>query len=542
MHLSIGCTQMDQQSSQELLIESKGAGFSRVQKPKVATMQLQLLPYDVLRDTLSRLSIKDVVRMSTLSLEWRLLMICHPELVFTKDTFGISTDTNTDPDRDFYGIIKDMNTKRASWTAELITNVDSVLRPLWSTSTTTTTTLGKFAVEFGLRRKHKHHIDRYVNFSIASRAKHIAFDFTFDVNCSGSRFDKYKYIFPLQNLSGPNASCVKYLDLGYVWLKLRPSFCGITNLSKLTLNKVTISGVDLQCLLLSCAVLESINIERCSSFSSLHIRQELYRLQYMRVRHCKLEIIELHAPNLTEFEFDEDLTLIVLSDCLRLSEETFVSNMRTQEFNDYDFEDLAFTFTELALPHVQKLFLLLNFDQVLRFSENQTSFINLRHLNLNLELAWDPYDDSLAMGFLNILELVGRDRCCPPTTRMVTAVQGPLHHHLKSVHMSGFCDVLGLAELALYILGNATVLQRMVVDPVAYAHTLRTDDIYSVSKAGSIEGGHYHADQNRMFAEQILGSEEFRHIVTIYRSTMLGLEMLFIYADDLWIWAWWKKD
>ncbi|XP_044318695.1 uncharacterized protein [Triticum aestivum] len=397
---------MDQQSSQELLIESKGAGFSRVQKPKVATMQLQLLPYDVLRDTLSRLSIKDVVRMSTLSLEWRLLMICHPELVFTKDTFGISTDTNTDPDRDFYGIIKDMNTKRASWTAELITNVDSVLRPLWSTSTTTTTTLGKFAVEFGLRRKHKHHIDRYVNFSIASRAKHIAFDFTFDVNCSGSRFDKYKYIFPLQNLSGPNASCVKYLDLGYV----------------------------------------------------------------------------------------------------------------------------------------------------LRFSENQTSFINLRHLNLNLELAWDPYDDSLAMGFLNILELapllangymcvqVGRDRCCPPTTRMVTAVQGPLHHHLKSVHMSGFCDVLGLAELALYILGNATVLQRMVVDPVAYAHTLRTDDIYSVSKAGSIEGGHYHADQNRMFAEQILGSEEFRHIVTIYRSTMLGLEMLFIYADDLWIWAWWKKD
>ena len=36
---------MDQQSSQELLIESKGVGFSRVQKPDVAAMQLQLLPY-----------------------------------------------------------------------------------------------------------------------------------------------------------------------------------------------------------------------------------------------------------------------------------------------------------------------------------------------------------------------------------------------------------------------------------------------------------------------------------------------------------------
>ncbi|XP_044968663.1 uncharacterized protein LOC123428507 [Hordeum vulgare subsp. vulgare] len=531
---------MEKETSQELSIENKSAGLSRVGKPKVAEIQLQLLPYDVLRDILSRLSIKDVVRMSMLSHEWRQQRICHPDLVFTKDTFGISTDPDlvfikdtfgisTDPDPDFTkvicGIITDIKTKEASWTAEFIANVDSVLRPLWSTSTTTTTMLDKFAVEFGLCRNHKHHIDRWINFSTASRAKHITVDFTSNLTCFGARRDKYKYVFPLQNLSGPNASCVKYLDLGYVWLKLPPNFCGIANLNKLTLKMVSISGVDLHCLLLSCAVLKHINIECCSSFSSLRIRQELCRLQYLRVRHCKLEIVELHAPNLTNFEFDEDLSQILLSDCLRLSEATFVSNMRTQEFNGYDLDDLAFNFTELALPDAQKLFLLLNFDQVLRFSKNQTSFINLRHLNMNLELAWDPYEDSWAMGFLNLLKLaplleelemhVGGDRFCTHGMRMVTAVQGPLHHHLKSVHMSGFCDVLGLAELALYILGNATVLQRMVVDPVAYANTLHTDDTYSVSKAGSIEGDHYHVDQNRMFAEQILGSEEFRHIVTI---------------------------
>lgn len=54
---------------------------------------------------------------------------------------------------------------------------------------------------------------------------------------------------------------------------------------------------------------------------------------------------------------------------------------------------------------------------------------------------------------------LGRDKFCPATMRMVTAVQEPLHHHLKSVHMSGFCDVSGLAELTLYILGNATVIK-----------------------------------------------------------------------------------
>ena len=75
-------------------------------------------------------------------------------------------------------------------------------------------------------------------------------------------------------------------------------------------------------------------------------------------------------------------------------------------------------------------------------------------------------------------------------TRIVKAVPGPLHRHLRSVHITGFCDLVGIAELSLYILGNAIVLERMVVDPVAYAETLHTDDIYSVSKAGSIEGGH----------------------------------------------------
>ena len=325
---------MDKESSQELLVENKIAGFSRVQKPDVAAMQLELLPYvstetpclywllpnlikitivlgrivtvelvpqlldcsclllqDVLRDILSRLSIKDVVRMSVLSREWRQQRICHPDLVLTKDTFGISTDMNSDPDlvpKDYYGIIKDMNTKRASRAAEFIANVDSVLRPLWSTCTTTTTALGKFAVEFGLRRKNKYHIDRWVSFSIVSRAKHIAFHFTFDVDCFGPGCDQYKDVFPLCKLSGPSGSCVTSLDLGYVWLKLPLSFSGITNLRNLRLSTVSISDDDLQCLLLSCALLESISIERCSSFSSLRIRQELYRLQYLRVRHCEL--------------------------------------------------------------------------------------------------------------------------------------------------------------------------------------------------------------------------------------------------------------
>jgi hypothetical protein len=179
----------------------------------------------------------------------------------------------------------------------------------------------------------------------------------------GPEFDKYKYALPLSNLSGPNGSCVRSLYLGNVYLELPPSFCGITNLKELTLNTVSISGDDLECLLLSCALLEILSIEWCRSLSSLRIRQELRQLQFLRVRFCDLELIELHASNLNKFEFDDSVKQIMLSECMKLSEATFVSNMRAGEFDQYE---LDFTFAELptGLPHVHKLFLLLNVDQV----------------------------------------------------------------------------------------------------------------------------------------------------------------------------------
>ncbi|CAM0901540.1 unnamed protein product [Alopecurus aequalis] len=487
-------------------------------------MQLQLLPSDVLRDVLSRLSIKDVVRMSILSHEWRRLKICHPDLVFDKDIFSNCTTGNTERQEHmtFDELMEFKAKKRERLARQFIKNVDNVLRPLWYTPTATTTTLEKFAVKFGLRKKHRYHIDRWASFSTLSKAKDIALDFTSDEICSGSKYDKYKYALALSNFTGPNGSCVRSLYLGNMRLELPPSFCGITNLKKLTLNDVSINGDDLQCMLLRCAVLENLSLEWCSSLSSLHIRQELCRLQELHVRFSHLEI-ELHASNLKTFVFDDYVKQLLLNECLKLSEATFVSNMRAAGFDEYGSD---FTFAELppALPHMHKLFLLLNVDQVLRFSENQSRFLNLRHLNINLEIFFYPPDITWTLGFVNLLELaplleelelhLGRDRFCPSAIRTVTAMQGPLHRHLKNVHISGFCEVLGLAELALYILGNSTALKRMIVDPVAYSDPWN-DDIYSVSKGGSSVEHQHIIDQKRMFAENNLDREEFRHILTI---------------------------
>ncbi|XP_044329451.1 uncharacterized protein [Triticum aestivum] len=322
---------------------------------------------DVLHDILSRLSIRDVVRMSILSREWRQLRICHPDLVLTLDTFLARTQ-----------VLVVVVTNQKIETTEFITNVNNLLRPLWSTSTTSTTTLDKFVIEFCLRRNDKYHIDRWVNFGTASRAKHIALDFTeftyFDSSCC-----KNMYIFPLCKFSGQNGSCVKSLNLGYV-------------------------------------------------------------------------------------------------------------------------------------P---------------RFTEAQSRFSNLRNLNMNLlDHYFDPEDTSWVLGLVDLLELTpllaemelhiikNGPRCWLPEPKMVTAVQGPLHRHLRSVHMSGICHVLGLIELALYILGNATVLERMVINPVAHPNRL-TDDIHSFSEPVSVdEWDNYYIDETRVIAKQHLDRDEFRHILT----------------------------
>jgi hypothetical protein len=89
-------------------------------------------------------------------------------------------------------------------------------------------------------------------------------------------------------------------------------------------------------------------------------------------------MIELHAPNLAKFEFDEYHKQIVLAECLKLSEATFVSNLRLSVINIDDFElNYAFPKLPTTIPHVHKLVALLNFAQVCSRKKCLILFFNL---------------------------------------------------------------------------------------------------------------------------------------------------------------------
>uniref|UniRef100_A0A453FYM3 F-box domain-containing protein n=2 Tax=Aegilops tauschii subsp. strangulata TaxID=200361 RepID=A0A453FYM3_AEGTS len=176
-------------------------------------LQLHHLPTDVLRVILSRLTMKEAVRMSILSRKWSRLWKCYPKLVFTRATMRRSNATT--------GPAKPLRTR-------FIRGINSIQRQLKSSN------LNKFVVKFALRKRHTPHIDRCINFCASSMAKHVVLDLC--PGPKGSTDTDDKYSFPLHLLGASGGSCVKSLSLGFVNLTLPPDHRGFANLKKLSRN------------------------------------------------------------------------------------------------------------------------------------------------------------------------------------------------------------------------------------------------------------------------------------------------------------------
>lgn len=271
----------------------------RLQHTEDISWVILFLLQDILRAIMSRLTLKEAVRTSILSKKSKQLWKCYPKLVFTRATMRSCNA--------IIGHQKPMRTR-------FIRAINSVLRQLKSAD------LCKFVVKFGLRERHRHHINRWVKFSAASRTKHVVFDFC--PGPKGSTDTDDWYSFPLDMFNGSGGSYVKHLRLGFVSLTLPSDFSGFKHLKKLYLHKVIITG-ELQCLLPECPVLEWLSIIFCK-LSGLSISQQLSRLRFLCVKFCKLQELNIHAPNLTAFEFANEMIPIVLGESLNISEATIV--------------------------------------------------------------------------------------------------------------------------------------------------------------------------------------------------------------------------
>ncbi|XP_047074693.1 F-box protein At5g03100-like [Lolium rigidum] len=449
-------------------------------------IQLHHLPNDVLRGILSRLTMKEAVRMSILSKKWSTLWKCYPKLVFTRATMRGSNAATTGP-------AKPLRTR-------FIRGINSIQRQLKSSN------LNKFVVKFALRKRHTPHIDRWINFCAASRAKHVVLDLCPGPKGSSDKDDKYS--FPLHLLGASGGSCVKSLSLGFVYLTLPPDHCGFANLKKLSLQMVHVTG-DLRCLLPNCAVLEWLSLTKCR-MDELSIGQELSRLHYLQVKYCMLQKLDIRAPNLTMFLFAGRTIPILLGEPVKISEAT-VELITSSDCFSYVFTDLVD-----ALSHVQSLSISFRIEtKVINFVKNQTRLTNLRRLVLKIDIVGSPEVTGGILRLAYLLELAPAleelvlHMCC-----FDSAIDGEPnedayrphpHHHLKTIKMTGFYGLLGQVELALYLLRNATSLERMIIDPVVRNNWF----------IPSMGGAKPNIDRGTSIALNKLSRQEFRKVLDI---------------------------
>ncbi|XP_066161644.1 F-box protein At5g03100 [Oryza sativa Japonica Group] len=317
---------------------TKSEGCARINMKKRISQAFRLhrLPPDVLRVILSQLSFKEAARTSVVSRKWKRLWRCYPKLVLTGDMM-LGSSSNAAGDHP------------TSNKTTFIRRANSIVRQLSSPSAT----LNKFIVKFPLLQSDADHIDRWVSLSASSRARRIVLDLCPELEKFGDKDQMYSFPLHLFSVGGSN-SCVKSLCLGFVSLNLlhQLSPAGNTNrltiLKKLTLHKVSIAG-DLQSLLLECDVLEWLSLTFCSlQHRDLVIQhqQPLQRLRHLRVLHCRLQKLELQAPNLTEFEFANHQVPLVLGDCVNMSMASVGLLLPSDGF------DYACTKLPFALPHV----------------------------------------------------------------------------------------------------------------------------------------------------------------------------------------------
>uniref|UniRef100_A0A0D9XVW6 At1g61320/AtMIF1 LRR domain-containing protein n=1 Tax=Leersia perrieri TaxID=77586 RepID=A0A0D9XVW6_9ORYZ len=396
---------------------------------------------DIVSRIISQLTLKEAVRLSTTSSKLRRAWIYHPNLYFdTSIVFG-SSDRH----------------KKVPSTKSFIDKVNFIL------SKHSGFGVNKLAVIFELRKKHAHDIDGWVSFAVTSKARAVTLNFS---PYQGSHESGYN--FPCHLFSDKNGSNLQVLQLNTVTLGPTPNFCGFANLTMLTLENVLVLG-DLQ-LLPKCPILECLTIRMCSHLCNLHSPEPLARLKFLCVQDSAVDLIDLHAPNLTTFNYRGRFKVVIaLHECLKLKTASIVSPIE---------KDLNYIFTGLpnGLPRVERLHVeVLVETQIFGFTHPLHKYINLRHLTMRiaygtarrfgknavLQLAYileaAPFlvDLHLAMSCIDLSE--GR-----PARDVI--MDRP-HYNLKRACITGFHGNGGQIALVRFILRNAVTLEKMTIDP-----------------------------------------------------------------------------
>uniref|UniRef100_A0A0D9VZN8 F-box domain-containing protein n=1 Tax=Leersia perrieri TaxID=77586 RepID=A0A0D9VZN8_9ORYZ len=242
-----------------------------VVKRKRRGLQLSDLPTDILCCIISQLSIKEAARTAILSKHWKYVWHSRRNLLFSFKSM-MPRSYNSRPyasrkhDQDF------------------IDRVEAVLKQHPGAG------VDKMEVCYApLSNQNADYIDRWLCFAIATKTRHLIFDFT----PFHAIYEPYR--FPLEIFSATNSSYLQSMKLGAVSLKQPENFNGFLNIKKLELKDVDITDEGLQLLLTKCHALEFLGVSLCGRLTSIQTSHPSSRLKHLQVYSC---------PSVTEIKLN----------------------------------------------------------------------------------------------------------------------------------------------------------------------------------------------------------------------------------------------
>ncbi|KAK9107720.1 hypothetical protein Syun_023731 [Stephania yunnanensis] len=249
------------------------------------------------------------------------------------------------------------------------------------------------------------------------------------------------------------------------------NFFYFTSLEAIDLQHIDFqSGATVETLLPHCPNLKWLSFYQCTHIFHIHIRRPLTtRLKYLSVKSCfDVNEIEIDGVELATFEYSGNLPTFSFKEVPLLLNVYFCILFGTSVG---DGTVLSLPKLLETLPQLEKLLLRCCCDiEAEELPERLPTFQNLKHLAvieikvLSRNLMWIAQVLKASPLLQNLeLHLDSYDYQEEPK-EIERPPRVPLDH-LKEVVISGAHGYLSEIELAIYVLNNAVILERMTIDP-----------------------------------------------------------------------------
>ncbi|KAL6281874.1 hypothetical protein ACE6H2_012810 [Prunus campanulata] len=416
------------------------------------------LPDEILFSIVSLLPLKEAAATSVLSKRW--------QYVWTSTT-TLNFDAKFEVHENLWRFfqmkpeLKELETRRyVDW-------VNTVVEQHRSPA------IERFRVCSSINSRFTSSTDKWIHYAMSKRVQILELVFRFDFVTPYPEL--YQFPHKLLGLKNDSTSKLTHMHSDIPILHSCGSNVGFKFLKVLHFQYVDVTGEVLEYFLSNCQVLERLTVNSAMNLVKLRVVGPSIALKYLDIQWCAvLESIEIHdATNLVSFIYQGGAINLLLSN-VPLLVEVSISERLVASFHiegHYYFKSIELPFSQLSSCLSQLEVLMLDIEGAM-YNENHVFPVlaNLKHLelivtannrgalcHLNSFMKASPCLRRLVLkfGFSGFEGIRKKKRVgkCP-------------HPNLKVVEIVGYRADICVVKQVMYLMKNATALEKLVIDPV----------------------------------------------------------------------------